>query len=99
MKKLLSTILLSVIPVFTAFGYDFMYDGICYNITSSNTVEVAASTYKGDIVIPESVTYTDINYSVTSIGGKAFYKCSGLTSITIPNSVTSIGVGAFRGCI
>jgi len=27
-----------------------------------------------------------------------FYNCSGLTSITIPNSVTSIGGGAFRDC-
>ncbi len=35
--------------------------------------------------------------SVTSIDG-AFYECSGLTSVTIPTSVTSIGNGAFYGC-
>jgi len=33
-----------------------------------------------------------------SIGYGAFFGCSGLTNITIPNSVTSIGQSAFQGC-
>ena len=37
--------------------------------------------------------------SVTSIGSMAFYRCTGLTSITIPNGVTSIGADAFNYCI
>ena len=53
--------------------------------------------YTGDIVIPESVTYSNETYSVTSIGDHAFYDCTELTSITIPNSVTSIGDYAFCG--
>ena len=35
---------------------------------------------------------------MTSIGSSAFYNCSGLTSVTIGNSVTSIGDGAFSYC-
>ena len=31
---------------------------------------------------------------VTSIGNRAFYGCSGLTSVTIPDGVTSIGTAA-----
>ena len=41
---------------------------------------------------------TIIPNSVTSIGGYAFYGCTGLMSIIIPNSVTSIGICAFSGC-
>ena len=32
------------------------------------------------------------------LGDYAFYGCSGLTSLTLPSSVTSIGDGAFSGC-
>ena len=32
------------------------------------------------------------------IGNSAFIGCSGLTSITLPSSVTSIGAAAFKGC-
>lgn len=35
---------------------------------------------------------------MVEIGEYAFSGCTGLSNITIPNSVTSIGEGAFRGC-
>ena len=35
---------------------------------------------------------------MTSIGDKAFYRCSSLTSFVIPNGVTRIGTWTFLGC-
>ena len=55
--------------------------------------------YSGNVVIPESVTYDGNTYSVTSIGFGSFYCCRRLTSVTIPNRVTSISSSAFSGCI
>ena len=82
-----------------AFAQTVEIDGIAYNLTSDLTVSVTKKSprYSGDITIPSTVTYNGINYRVTLIGFKAFYDCSGLTSITIPNSVTSIGYDAFSG--
>ncbi len=52
----------------------------------------------GVLTIPNSVSYNGANYYVTSIGAGAFYECSGLTEVTIPNTVTYIGDHAFSGC-
>ena len=76
-------------------------NGIYYNLNNKNGIaEVTGNPnkYFGNVIIPESVTYKNINYSVTDIGEKAFQNCSGLTSITIPNSVKSIEGSAFEGC-
>ena len=48
----------------------------------------------GEVVIPDTIG----GYPVTVISGRAFENCTGLTSVTIPEGVTSIGDNAFSGC-
>jgi hypothetical protein len=63
--------------------------------TGTVSVEPISKEISGDIAIPASLIYGEINYSVTLIPDSAFRECSKLTSITIPDSVTSIGWDAF----
>lgn len=52
----------------------------------------------GNLIIPEIAIDGDVEYSVTSIGVRAFSCCFGLTEVIIPNSVTLIGNCAFEYC-
>ena len=108
MKK--ETKFLKIIVLFMAifasinvFAYDFEVDGIYYNKNSDGTsVSVTYKSYSysywGDVIIPSSVTYNGITYSITSIDYKAFSDCKYLKSVEIPNSVTKISDGAFSNC-
>ena len=100
MKQTLLSLLMMLLPLMVN-AEVVEIDGIYYNlITKGNVAEVTQNPnkYTGNVVIPSSVVYNDVTYSVTSIGMNAFGGCIGLTTITIPNSVTSIGSGAFSGC-
>ena len=91
-----------------ASAYDAKIDGMYYNLNKQTkqaaiTYEKASgdtpiSSYSGSVTVPQTVTYNNVSYSVTSVGEGAFYGCTGLTSITLPNSITEIGQGAFYRC-
>lgn len=103
MKRIvkLCFLLVALMIATTSSAVTFHSNGIYYElengkvaVTSSN-----ASEYSGNILIPRVVKYKNRTCKVTKIGENAFYGCSGLTLITLPNSITEIGGNAFRNCI
>ena len=87
--------------------YDYISDGvICidniyYRLDDTKHEATVVSkndkynSYSGEVTIPAAISYKDQEYSVTGIDTKAFYESKNLTSITIPNSITSIKDEAF----
>ena len=77
-------------------------DGLRYVLdseTKTATLLPKVGGYSGDIVVPEKVKGSDgAVYSVVAFVDKSFSDCSGLTSISIPSSVTSLGDNCFEGC-
>ena len=72
-----------------------------WNNTKKNvevTTPAKGSTYVGDIVVPEKIVYQEQELKVTAVRSSAFSECTYLTSVTLPESVTSIGDYAFDSC-
>ena len=108
MRKMKSLVL-AVIGLLCSLSVSaFEVDGIYYRVTNSETKTVEV-TYKGSyatnydneysglVIIPDSISYNGEIYRVTSIGSQAFYNCSDLIDVRIPNSVIEIAGGAFDG--
>ena len=104
--------LLSIIAANPLYAHEFEVDGIYYNIISAvdRTVEVTHKDfgteqpyqagrqyiYQGDISIPKTVVYNNIEFNVISIGDYSFYNSVGLNSVEIPNSIKIISESAFQ---
>ena len=89
-KKTLALLTLAALSLLTActmYDFEVQFEGDSATITD----------YKGKskvVTIPPKI----YGRTVTEIGNGAFYGCTGLKKVTIPNGVTEIGSGAFSGC-
>ena len=107
-RSQLLALTLALMASVSTFAYDYHGDLLCYNILTDSTVAVTGqSEYKTmpryeylpeNLVIPAEVTLQGKTYKVVSIDQWAFYACTMLKSVTIPSSVTFIGLSAFQYC-
>jgi hypothetical protein len=108
---LMMAIVLATLPAATLQaqegGPDYKHkliDGLWYTLDSVNycaTVGCRLGSYgyeySGDIVIPEKVVYNDASYTVVGIEEQAF-RGSSITSLIMPNTITTIGKSCFCYC-
>ena len=101
MKKAISILMviiitLSVAPAgaFTANAADIDY--LTYKIENGEvTITDCSTEATGEITIPDEID----GAKVTNIGGLAFYNCSSLQVVNLPESIVSIGERSFKDCV
>ena len=81
-------------------GKDFTDNGATYTIGDDNTVTIdIVDNISGSYEVPEKVVHNGVEYQLTGIAKGAFENQTGLTEITLPGSIVSIGENAFAGCV
>ena len=108
MKKFLLLFMAVLTLVVTARAGDrFTVDNLSYTVISEENKTVifngaasGAEKPKGKFIIPQIVANGSTRYMVTQIDTYAFDGCEDLTSVTIPSTVTTLGIGnnLFSNC-
>ena len=85
-------------------AHDFEVDNLLYTIIGTNPPTVSldghvdGTSASDELLIPETVEYDDVTYTVVAIGANAFADCTDMYGdIDIPNTVLTIGDHAFDG--
>ncbi len=82
-------------------------NGIYYILNNSTETAMVTyqkqndmSNYQGltNVVIPETIEYNDVTYTIVGVGPEAFNYCWGLKSISLPETIESIDTLAFGYC-
>ncbi|MBQ8704014.1 MAG: leucine-rich repeat protein [Bacteroidales bacterium] len=105
MKKPLSLALVLMLSVLMPRAWAQTFEAVAptgqtlsYVIENGEAVVGNYNTVSGALTIPESVTYEGTTYTVARLGWGAFNGSTGLTSVTLPASLTVVGGAAFSGC-
>ncbi len=108
MRGIATALCLMAVPI--AFAANITVNGINYTTATGAKATVAKYTidktvtpydtlyYEGDIVIPQTITYGGVEYTVVATATNAFQNCRNLTSVVLPSTCVTIGRGCFSGC-
>ena len=104
-RKALLALFAMLMPLLTS-AKPTKINGIWYNLVSKVKIAEVAGVldygsgleYKGDIVIPETIKYDGVEYTVTTIKDGAFSCSPNLTSLTIPHTIEKIELKTFHFC-
>ncbi len=97
MKKLLTLITLLIVAVVAD---AVTIDGVRYTLMGNNTIKCKAADKKAlvDLVIPSKIEIEGLPYLVVEIEQEGFKGCKNLRSVTLPNTLKTIGEQAFWDC-
>lgn len=101
-RRMYHQLILMIMAIFIApsvFAQDFTDGDFKFSVIDDETCAVTGTILtSGELIIPEVASCDSKELRVTSIGRYAFYACSSLTSIVIPEGVISIEESAFANC-
>lgn len=108
MKRFITSLLIAAaMPALSALAEGTEINGLNYNLDAqAGTARVtwagkcycSGDVYKGAVVIPSQVNYEGRAYDVVGIEAYAFSQSQNLKSVSIPQSVETIGKYAFAAC-
>ena len=83
--------------MYAAVGDTFTINDLTYTVltedaaSSTGTVSVKAAntSISGAVVIPETVSNSGVNYTVSAFASRAFRTCEEITSVSVPNTLTN----------
>lgn len=80
------------------YRYYISADGRAASLTYLATDSTNATAYMDELIVPATVKVDGRSIAVTGLTNLACGQCSQLTSVSLPEGVTSIGLGVFSDC-
>ena len=102
MRRIIVVTIIAFIVIAAKAQVEFIQKGLKYTAIDDNSVKVTKiddkHLPKGKLVIPAQVTQDGVTYTVTTLGGWAFFGCEDITEVKLPNTLTKIDIWAFCNC-